>query len=196
MVFSSKYFIITLVFLLFLIFGLGNNSMTLFTGKVTQSALNITISSTASINFSVNSIYFGPGSVDVGKNKATIDTLGNVIDGNWSSISGGFILNNIGNSNLGLYIKSGKTASEFIGGTNPEYYYMVRNEETNSCLDETVTFNSWIAVNTSGYGDKICSLMGYDNNNDSIRIDIKLAIPSDALQGEREDIFTATGISL
>ena len=50
------------------------------TGMVTDSSsvVNITIIPTVILNFSINHISFGEGSVDTGSDNATLDTLGNI----------------------------------------------------------------------------------------------------------------------
>jgi hypothetical protein len=165
-----------------------------FTGRAV-SYVNITIVSMASLNFTVNSINFGAGSVDFGKSNATIDTLGNVINGNWTPISTKFIIENMGNTNLSIFLSSGETAQTLLGGTNPGYYYQVRNYESNSCLNQKIPFNSWRPVNNTDSGDNLCSLMSFSDDNDSLSIDLMLVIPSDSLIGERTDVFTAVGIA-
>lgn len=157
--------------------------------------LNVTIYSLASINFTMDFINFGSGSVYLNSSSASIDTRGNVTGGNWTPISQGFIVENIGNTNLSVFLKSGKNAVDFLGGTSPGYYYMFNNSEANSCTQPSIIIGNWFAVNTTGYGDKICNNMQYSDSNDSIRIDLKLVIPSDAMRGSREDVFTVTGVS-
>lgn len=184
------YFLIFFLIFLFLLFKPLSFNANVVGG------LNVTIISLASLNFTINYLDFGTGSVNFGSDNATIDTLGNVIDGNWTPSYEGFVIENMGNTNLGVFLKSARSASEFLGGTNPGYYYMITNQEAESCSEEMMPFNSWITVNNSGYGDKVCSNMSYSDTKDSLRLDIRLIIPSDALSGLRTDTFTATGISL
>jgi hypothetical protein len=168
------------------------------TGKVTDSTsrINITISAVASINFSINNINFGSGSVNVGSNNATIDTLGNVVNGNWTPVAQGFILENIGNKNFTLNLKTGKTAAGFLGGTNPSYQYNVTNFEAGSCTEAGIALGVWTNVNTTGDGDLICNPFRFSEGSNSINIDLKLVIPSDARVGSSSDIFTATGTAI
>ncbi|MFA7707764.1 MAG: hypothetical protein WCX73_02335 [Candidatus Pacearchaeota archaeon] len=168
------------------------------TGKVidSNSRVNITISSVVSINFTIDSIDFGGGSVNLGSANATVDTLGNVINGNWTSTTQGFVLENIGNSNLTLNLKSGKTSAEFLGGTTPAYQYNVTNYETGSCTQADVVLGTWKEVNTIGDGDLICNPFGFLESANSVYIDLRLVIPSDARIGASSDVFTATGTSI
>lgn len=168
-----------------------------FTGKaISTSILNVTIEKNAKINFSVDKIDFGPGAIDIGKSSATLDTLGNVINGNWTPVTQGFVIENIGNVNLSLTLKTGKNASEFLGGANPTYQYNVTNIEESSCNPGSIVLAEWNNVNTTGDGTRICSLFQYRQNNNSVRVDLKLVIPADALSGVKSDIFTATGTEI
>jgi len=168
------------------------------TGKVTDSTsrINITISGMATINFSIDNINFGSGSVNIGSNNATIDTLGNVINGNWSLVTQGFVLENIGNKNVTLNLKSGKTAAGFLGGTGPSYQYNITNIEAGSCTEAEATLGAWRDVNTGGDGDLICNPFKFSESANSIKIDLKLVIPSDARVGSSSDVFTATGTAV
>jgi len=165
------------------------------TGNVTNTAIiNVTIEKNANIKFSLSDINFGLGSVDNLKQNATIDTLGNVIDGNWTPTVGGLRLENLGNVNVSLQLKSGKTASQFLGGTNPSYQYRVSNKdgENQSCYGG-VNLDSWYDVNTTGYGSIICDNFPSLDSNDEIDINIRLIIPSDSVRGFQTDSITATG---
>ncbi len=191
--FNKGPLLVVILLILLILFFLRLNSS--IVGKATAGT-NITILSISSLNFTVNSINFGSGSVYYDSSNATIDTKGNVSGGNWSATTDGFVVENIGNTNLKVYLGSGKTALEFLGGTSPGYFFMISDEEIGSCVEKTDAFQAWTAVNTTGSGTEICSSMNFSGESDTIRIDIKLAIPSDALIGERTDIFTVTGVGL
>ncbi len=188
------YFAIVLLVVSLVVFFVNVNKFFKITGKATGTA-NLTIVSVVNINFTISNISFGSGSVTLGSNNATIDTLGNVINGNWTPVTEGFILENLGNNNVTLYLKSGKTAAQFLGGTGPSYQYNVTNNETGSCINATgFSLGLWTDVNTSGDGDLICNPFGISAN--SINIDLKLVIPSDARIGSQSDVFTATGTAI
>jgi len=188
---NIKYYTVVFFLLIFiLVFAIHLNS----TGKVVGS-VNVTIYTLASLNFTIKSVDFGLGSVYRNSSSAVIDTTGNVVGGNWTPINNGFIVENIGNTNLSVFLKSGKNAVEFLGGTSPGYYYMFNNFEANSCTENATAMNSWFALNNSGLGDELCENMQYGQDEDSIRIDLRLIVPADAIRGEREDILTVTGTS-
>ena len=191
-------FIDSLGYLAILIIALSLFSLGMsFTGRATDSGIvNITIANTVSINFTIDSINFGSGSVNLGSNSATIDTLGNVVSGNWTPVRPGFVLENIGNTNVTLDLKSGKNAEQFLGGTNSGYFYRVTNNKTGSCVQGDIVLGTWNNVNIAGDGDLVCDSFGFALNANAINIDIKLVIPSDARIGVQSDIFTATGTAI
>lgn len=173
-----------------------------FTGMASNDAgiINISVESNAQIEFVVSSIDFGSGRVEPGANSSIIDTLGNVINGTWNATTQGFIVANIGSSNVTLNLRAGRDASDFIGGTNPRYEYNVTNNETNSCLNSTggdnLNLGSWNPVSTSDIGDRICDIFSFDQEKNSIRIDVLLEVPLDSNVGSRTDLFTATAMAI
>ncbi len=195
--FNSKEKLIIFLSFLVIILSLFNFNLesTGYIVNISDSAvINITIRQRVNINFTLDRINFGRGSIDAGKQNATIDTLGNVTDGNWSQITSGFRIENLGNTNITLYLKSNKNAFEFLGGTNPDYEYMITNEELGSCIPQNINLSQWYGVNTTGDGTEICNVFSFLGDLDTVNIDLKLVIPSDAGDGSHSDIFTATGI--
>ncbi|HOW37013.1 MAG TPA: hypothetical protein PLK34_02090 [Candidatus Pacearchaeota archaeon] len=169
-----------------------------FTGFALQSGdINLTVETAAAINFTVDSINWGSGMVDSGQSSATLNTCcgGSVVNGNWTAVSQGFEVVNLGNVNLTLLLKTGKTAATFLGGTavTPDYEFNVTNKEADACNGTDVfNLNTFYDVNTTGDGTKVCDLFTSAEGRDEIRIDIKLVIPSDSLTGARSDTMTAT----
>jgi len=113
------------------------------TGNATGTA-NLTISTVSSINFSTGNISWGVGEVDSGQSVAILDTsAGTVTDGNWTAISVGLVIENIGNGNLTLKIATSKSAAEFIGGgdgtalTDSDYRLNISSAESGSCTNST-----------------------------------------------------------
>lgn len=179
--------------ILFLI-GLIVISGVMITGNVINSSegfVNISLESSIAINFTIDLIDFGPGSVYLNSSYATIDTKGNVQGGNWNPIDEGFLLENIGNTNVSIDLSFEKIAQEYLGGTNPEYYFMFNNLEENSCLDFGMGYKEWVKVNNSEK-IRICNNFQFVDLNDSLRIDLRLVIPSDSIMGQRTNSITAT----
>jgi hypothetical protein len=203
----NKLFItlITLVIILSLIVTVIHNFIflkTFFTGYATYTSnatINLTVLSTVAINFTTNNINFGTGFVNPGFNNATLDSSGGaVINGQgFTPNTAGLVLENIGNSNVSLQIKTGKNAAGFFGiATNAAYQYNVTNVEANSCINATdFDLGTYYDVNTSSDGTLVCSVFPFENSGDSIRIDIKLVVPYNSINGSLSDqiIVTASG---
>jgi len=159
------------------------------TGHATDTGtVNITIVSSAAINFTVDNINFGTGTVTSGQTSATLDSEGNVTNGNWSAVSQGFELVNIGNINVTLNISSDKNAANFIGGSSPQFNYKITNHaaETGSCTGNGAS--SYTAL--TGSLQPGCTTFGYLDANDHIDLDIQLVVPYDA-SGTKGAVITA-----
>ena len=172
----------------------NNYKENLITGFGTSvGTINLSVETLAEVNFTTNSINFLSGKVNTGGANATLDTsLGTVVGGNWTANSAGFVVENIGNVNVTLDLKTGKSAATFIGGTNPQYQFNVTNTEVGSCTNASYTLATFADVNTTNPGTRICNVFGFANAADRIRIDVKLVIPSDSYTGALGDYFTAT----
>ncbi|MDP3881937.1 MAG: hypothetical protein Q8Q31_03625, partial [Nanoarchaeota archaeon] len=107
-------------------------------------------------------------------------------------------LENIGNVNATLYLKTGKNSTQFIGGSDPAYQFNISNNETGSCWQNNNTGNFttiglYYEVNaTNGDGTKVCDYFSYEDSKDALRIDILLRVPSSSNTGTIEDTITAT----
>jgi len=171
-----------------------------FTGHVVQSTgiVNVSVDPTAAINFTTNFINFGNGSVILGQPYAVLESnVANAVNGSWAYSAQNFTLENIGNINVSLQLKTNKDAAVFIGGTNPEYQYNVTNTKAESCTGASgVTLTAWNDVNTTDPGTTICPSFGFASAYDQIQIDVRLLIPSDSKTGNFTDTFTVTGTAL
>lgn len=173
-----------------------SNLVSQITGYATGEA-NLTVESTVSINFSNSSVNWGSGRVNTGQTKAYLDTQsGTVTFGNWTAVSGGLVVENTGNVNLTLNLTGGKTAAQFLSGTNPAYKWNVSNFEVGSCLNATggpplyTQFGKFSDVNTST--ELICNTFRFEAGNDTILIAFNLTVPENSLKGALGDIITAT----
>ena len=171
------------------------NLVSQISGFATSTAqANLTVESTAAINFTTNFISWGSGRVNPGSSSASLTTLGtnNVTGGNWTlTTAGGLRVENIGTINVSLNITVGKNASNFIGGTNPAYELNITNAEASSCLVSTFTLGSWYTANTTN-NILNCGTFQFISGADSIRIDINLTVPETSLTGALTDTITAT----
>jgi len=154
--------------------------------------VNVTISTVTAINFTTDFINFGTGSVNTGSPSATLDTDGTSTDGTWAPIRTNFTLENIGNTNVNITLKTGKNASDFIGGDTPVYQFKYANKEATSCVNSTA-MSVW--MNVSKTDIDLCSYFNAGDINDTINIGVRIVIPS-AATGAKTDTFTATATSL
>jgi len=175
------------------------NILTGFATSQSNATVNITITSVTAINFTTNNIDFGSGAVTIGTIGALLSSsgTGSVSNGSWTPVGTGFVLENIGGTNVTLDIRTLKTNATFIGGTGPSYKYNVTNIEGGSCVNAS-GFNlaAFYDVNTTSPGTRVCSVFPAIDISDRIRIDLQLFIPSDTPNtGALGDtmIATATG---
>lgn len=163
-----------------------------FTGYASSTAnFNLSVGPVVNLNFSVSSIDFGLGQVSPGRDYAVVDSTGKVENGTWDASTQGFVLRNVGNTNISVDLRTDKNADDFIGGSSPTYEYNVTNINL-SCIS-SITLGQWYNVNTSSPGTRICDKFLKYSGNNSIRIDVRLTIPYDSRKGTQSDIFTATG---
>ncbi len=169
------------------------------TGHVTGEA-NLTIVSETNIN-TTSAVEWGEGRIDVDQSKAQLNTSqGTVSNGNWTAVATGLLIQNNGNTNLSLLIKSGDgDAATFIGGTSPLYEWNVSNYEADSCGD----FGAWTGfefstINTTaaGNGNVVCDAFDYIETADVIEIDFSVVIPDDATTGIKSDTITITAVAV
>ncbi|MFW6311739.1 MAG: hypothetical protein ACOC1K_05835 [Nanoarchaeota archaeon] len=166
-----------------------------FTGyDVETGKANLSVESEANIAFFVNGTDWGSGRVNNSEDDyANLTTEGDVYAGDWDANNQPLVLHNIGNSNVSLDLRADKTADDFIGGTvdgGPLYLIRASNNETDACTS-IANFNDYEDINTSD--QRACDELQYSSDKNSMNLDIKLKIPSDASEGTKESIITATG---
>ena len=160
------------------------------TGHATDTGeANVTIGSEASIQFITDSINWGAGAVNETPTFATIDTEGNVTDGNWTAVTQGLTLQNDGNSNVFLTLNTSNVAADFIGGTSPEYNIKLTNNESFSCAG-TNSLETYTPA--TGEAQNACDNWSYLDTKDTLDVDIELVIPEDATPGTKSSTITAT----
>lgn len=185
----------------------------LITGAGTTGAVNLTVESLASVNFSFQSeggtegrpgnISWGLGSVATGNSYANISTRGTVTNWNGSAVTGALHLENTGNSGVKLVLTSSNaSAATFLGGTNPVYRMNISEDEVNSCNQATEVYDHQIAglngsftattvfnVNSSR---TICGNFSSQSTKDELLIGLYIALPSDAPTGVHQDVIGVT----
>ena len=155
---------------------------------------NLTISSDAAINLTTKNVLWGEGRVSSGRTYAALNTYGLVSGGNWTAVSTGMLLENIGNTNVSILLQSSKaTAAAFMGGTNPVFQWNVSNNETSSCINGSYNISSFYNVNASL---TVCSIMEFIDARDTIKIDFNITVPEDAPPGAKNAIITITSAAV
>ncbi len=166
----------------------------ILTGRATDTGtVNLSVQTSAAINFTTDNINWGSGVVDSGADSAQLCTNnGTVVDGNWTPVSDPFVVEHIGNVNVTLNINFSNDADSFLGGTSPSYQYNITNKEDGACdVGATgFTLNTWEDASTTAAD--ICDVFGKDAGADEIEIDICLTVPSDSLTGSRGSVITMT----
>jgi len=170
-----------------LYFSIGN-LVNVLSGRATGEA-NLTVETAATINFTRNALNWQSGRVNSGQTLAYLDTAaGTVVNGNWTAVTQGLRIENIGNLNVTLNLSVGKTAAAFIGGTGPVYQWNVSNGEPSSCTGSMGGLYYTPNTTTAMW----CSLFQFKDSADLLNISINLTIPSDSITGALGDVITAT----
>jgi len=151
------------------------------TGYATSDSgvVNVTIDTAASIVFTTDDLYFGNGTITPSQT-AIINSEGGNIGSYWSGSAPttGLILENDGNINVSVELRSNKTAADFIGGTSPDFQVKVESTtEANSCGNIT-NFASYESITTSNQVS--CANLGYEASQDVLDIDVQLTMNDDA----------------
>lgn len=164
--------------------------------------VNVTVTETTSINFTVNNVNFGTGTVGSGCSFCVLNTSG-VTDGCCVGFTTptptGLIVQNIGNVNVSLNFSFDMNAATYIGGTDPLFQINVTENETNSCFNNSasgggginITFNNTFG-NVLAANMPICGNLRPELANDELRVNIRLKIPENSLTGARNATLTAT----
>ena len=143
--------------------------------------VNVTIQTSAALNFTVDVFDFGNGSVNGSGPNATLYSNGTVIDGSWTPVDGNLTLENIGNVNVSLNLSTNESVADFIGGSSQSFKALTNNSEPGSCTGSgsNVTFNgSYAEINLTP--QTACEIFALEEGNDEITIDFELVIPNDA----------------
>jgi len=171
------------------------------TGKA-SAYVNLSISSTVTINLTRDSIAWGSGRVDPGSTNATLYTKGDanasVSNGNWSEGNAkAFVVENTGNVNVSLSLQNANDANDFfasVSALNQEYKLNVSNKETGSCSGNLL--NIWTDVNKTSGGTMYCTQFGSLDSKDEVFIDVWLKVPYDASNiGALSDTLTVIASS-
>jgi hypothetical protein len=154
----------------------------------------LTVSTETAINFSVAAVDFGSGRVNVGQTSATLETGQAAIQGSWSGTKNPLILDNIGNTNVSIDLKTSNNASVLLGGTNPSYQIQVTEKDVGACTNQSAAFGSYGDAKTSD--TRFCDQLQYAATTNRLQVDVKLVVPQDSLKGALSSTITATGTAV
>jgi hypothetical protein len=166
---------------------------------------NFSITSNVSLVLNVSRIDFGSGEINgsgPGLQNCTLESNGTVPDAtrciSFPTTDTQLILFNDGNQNVSVRLLSNATADEFIGGDSAlnNFSWKVAQNESTSCLTLSDTsFNEVAAGTLYSEGRDVCDQLDYNDDQDSLAIDLHLVIPENAFQGDREATITAFGVA-
>ena len=174
------------------------------TGFASYGMINLTIEESAAINFTDNMLNWSSGRVSDGYDSALLDTTNdtdaNVTGGNWTGVTHGLIVENIGNKNVSFFLKSTEDNESMIGGAadgGPLLRWKVTINDTEASCNFSgggTVNNTWADVNKSGAdpGTQFCDQFYFESNRDQLEIDFFLKIPQDSLTGDRGSTIIAT----
>lgn len=187
------------------------NSLSEYKGFLTgfvveQGQVNVTVESLASIEiYSAGGtpgskvINWGTGRVTPGAGNFAILATNGTVSGadsgaSWTPVNGGFLIRNIGNTNVSLQLHADSVAAGFIGGTSPSFQYNLSNIEAGSCATWSAGVEKVYKEFTSS-ATPVCTKFRFEEANDELRMDILLRIPSDSLTGTRSSTVVLTYVS-
>jgi hypothetical protein len=163
----------------------------------------INITTRASINWTVNFVDWGTGSVNETAQFCVLNTEGqNSLSNctNFTTVYEGLRLENDGNRVVSVNLSTNNTPAEFLGGTDPWYQWKLAENETdvcgnqqgNNCLINATALqyqSTYSTVSTAAV--EICECMNFRNQNDTINVELQIKVPSDSFTGVRESTITA-----
>jgi len=180
------------------------NSMDTSTGFVTSSTGNasLTVNTQASIIFVYNLVDLGSGYVNASFNNCTLlinasnaITATGCVGFNTSTYYGDtFIIMNNGNTYLNVTMNSSDNASTFIGGNQSvsAFQYAITNNESGSCLG-TLPYNGTWTTFLKWDNPTVCGNLSFLPGSRTLRMGLRVVIPTNAVQGGHTTTFTVTG---
>lgn len=176
---------------------------------VPNGTASLTIQQTSSIRFSQGTVAFGTGSVNTsgGFTNCSLTTLGyNTGCADFSVVTNGFTVENDGNTNLSVTLRTNLTAANFIGQSSAAFGWNVTANESGSCRNTSAAPTAAgaaavVAPNTSGTdgcgggacgaifeevsttAKTVCPRLLFEDTQDALNIDLNITIPESAPTG-------------
>jgi hypothetical protein len=152
--------------------------------------VNVTIQTSAGINFTTAFLDFGSGTVTPGKTAVLDSTATTNTFWTGGETTGELVLKNIGNEDLTLQLKTDKSVGDFIiAGATMEALVADNSGHSGACTGANA-FSSYAEITTSL--QTACGTAFAYDPTDEIIIDFRLNIPSSAL-GPKTMTITAVG---
>lgn len=165
------------------------------TGYVTDTGwTNLTIASNVIVNFTTESIDWGSGYVNATFTNCELTTqnVNNCTD--FTSVSTGLILVNIGNEDVSLNLSSSKAAAAFIGGDSPVFQWNVSESEVGACGAGALNISAWTDITTTH--QIACENFTFLDASDVFEIDLRIVIPNNAETEAKGATIIATATAL
>jgi len=160
------------------------------------------ITSLVEVRWMVDSINWGTGQVNsTPGSTCTLQSFAPSIGDNCTGNPGftaqedGLVLENSGTVDASLKIKTLKSAAQFIDGSDPIYQWKAVNTETGACTNSTGFVFDQFYNATIGVDREVCSNFTSADEQDEMRFDVKVVVPTDT-DGQRDDIITATATEI
>jgi len=190
------------------------NGITALATSNASGQANVQISSQTVLDFSIDTISFGSGSVNgsspyqcnltvnktVGQVDGTVVSAGGCNNFSSTLTGGTLTLVNDGNTILNVTLNFSGNAANVIGGGGgsvplPSMAFTVAQNESTSCTTLNTTYAGWTEIqNTSGWpAYLVCTNMQYIDTSDSISLGLRLSIPSNASEGVKTLYVRAQG---
>jgi len=175
-----------------------NGPSTGYASNVNATA-HVQVTATTSISFVVSSLDWGTGSVNSTSPDQNCTLITNVTNNPTDCLLFNtgvppLILQNDGNTNVSVVLRSNATAAQFIGGTGvqggPQFMWNISNNETSSCVTPNASLANFTSVLTTD--TQICDVLDAIDTKDSMKINIKLNLPFTTPQGDKTAVLTAT----
>lgn len=186
----------------FLAYGGINSLKDVFLTPSGSGTVTVSIVENAEVTFTTSGIDYGGGFIPTGDGAETIDTEAgpaSTPNGHWNrdfnlpntgdggdGLTGGFVMENTGNTNVEIKVSGSATAASFIGGTAPSFQYKVKEDPAALLACPVVNqvagvFGIYQDVLTAVPGVLVCDRFLYDNTGpDSLLMEIRMVIPENA----------------
>ena len=171
-----------------------------FSTDATSGTAQVTVTGTASLTIVDNLIDFSNGSVTADSAYCEMTSGYNGTTGlrgncTWVVVSDQFVVENTGNANLSIDIKSDLNETVWLGKSGAETFYAVawNTSDVVSCVSGGIN-DTWTELNTSD--GLVCTNMGYGLDDSALQVDLNITIPTGTEPGQKNVTVTFTGTSI